>query len=244
MNQDLKSIMLSYIAGLLTSGTVAFISRKCNSFEECIMALKILVKARKEVRLSVSYLFRIEIENKYLLIKGNRIEQFQPVGGVYKAYRSAEGLFKKIEVKKDNGIDIDGASENDLRIKVKSKNVLSFIRWFKERKNREINVNREFYEELVVSNFIDKSVLETFSPEYLKTVYTDLKYSTHFKCYEILIYDIFEIKLDSQYEEMLKNEINTKRGNLILATDDEIESENIKIDGISKKIGEHSKYII
>src|SRR5690242_2262007 len=40
-----------------------------------------------EIRLSISYLYRIEMNGKYLLIKSYRIPNtYQPVGGVYKYY--------------------------------------------------------------------------------------------------------------------------------------------------------------
>ena len=41
----------------------------------------------KNIRLSFSYLFRIEVDGKYLLVRGHRMNnQFQPIGGVYKVY--------------------------------------------------------------------------------------------------------------------------------------------------------------
>src|SRR5690606_24412106 len=47
----------------------------------------------EDVRFSISYLIRIEIpdSSKFLLVRGHRIkDQMQPVGGVYKKYRSEE----------------------------------------------------------------------------------------------------------------------------------------------------------
>lgn len=41
-----------------------------------------IIHWNQEYRMSISYLFKIKIDNKYLLIKGNRIEQYQPIGGV------------------------------------------------------------------------------------------------------------------------------------------------------------------
>ena len=50
--------------------------------------LQSLLRWNKKIRLSCAYLFQIKQDGKYLLIKGNRIEQYQPVGGVYKYYNS------------------------------------------------------------------------------------------------------------------------------------------------------------
>ncbi|WP_374123545.1 SMODS-associated NUDIX domain-containing protein [Leptotrichia hongkongensis] len=47
-----------------------------------------LFRWNKNIRLSCAYLFQIKQDGKYLLIKGNQIEQYQPVSGVYKYYNS------------------------------------------------------------------------------------------------------------------------------------------------------------
>jgi len=43
-----------------------------------------LVRWNKKIRFSISYLYKTKIGNQYLLIKGKNIEQYQPIGGVYK----------------------------------------------------------------------------------------------------------------------------------------------------------------
>ena len=52
--------------------------------------------------MSCAYLFKIKQDGKYLLIKGNRIEQYQPVGGVYKYYNSFNGVKYKLELKDES----------------------------------------------------------------------------------------------------------------------------------------------
>ncbi len=79
----------------------------------------------------MSYLYRIKIDDKYLLVKGNRIlGQYQLVGGVIKRYPSSKDFFDSISAKDDPMIPIDTTSKNDLRIRVSGKNVLRFMQWF------------------------------------------------------------------------------------------------------------------
>ncbi len=74
-------------------------------------------KYRKElVRLSISYLFKIEIDGKFLLIKNkNRIDQFQPVGGVYKYYNEVTSEFEKLKVTSDRGSPCEGTTRGKLK---------------------------------------------------------------------------------------------------------------------------------
>ena len=80
---------------------VAFITFLASTIFHNRLRLKIyyqsLIRWNKNIRLSCAYLFRIRYNNKYLLIKGNRIDQYQPVGGVYKYYDSFNGLKENLE---------------------------------------------------------------------------------------------------------------------------------------------------
>ena len=82
---------------------VAFITFLASTIFHNRLRLKIsyqsLIRWNKNVRLSCAYLFRIRYNNKYLLIRGNRIDQYQPIGGVYKYYDSFNGLKENLELK-------------------------------------------------------------------------------------------------------------------------------------------------
>ncbi|WP_196808119.1 hypothetical protein [Leptotrichia sp. oral taxon 879] len=45
---------------------------------------------------------KIKQNGKYLLIKGNQIEQYQPVSGVYKYYNSFNELKSKLKLKDES----------------------------------------------------------------------------------------------------------------------------------------------
>jgi len=83
-----------------------------------------------------------------------------------------------------------------------------------------------------------------FNPEYLKTNCTPIQNSVHYNCKEILICEIYEVKLESDEESKIRECILDKSGLIILATSTEIEKECIENNGISKKIGKHAKNII
>ena len=97
---------------------------------------------------------------------------------------------------------------------------------------------------MISPGYLDKNSLVKFNPEYIKTHMTKLKYSTHFKCKEILIYEIFELKVSDEESKKILKAVSEYPEKLILCSVDDIEKENIKINDISKKIGEHAKHII
>src|SRR5690625_659748 len=62
------------------------------------ISIQSLFRWNKEIRISCAYLFRIKYEDKYVLIQGNRINQYQPVGGVYKYYDSFKSIKESLEI--------------------------------------------------------------------------------------------------------------------------------------------------
>ncbi len=94
----------------------------------------------KKVRISISYLFRINIGNKYLLVKGKRISQYQPVGGVYKHLESSSDYMSRLGLIPDHdNFAYEEKVRNDLRKFLLGKNIFSVIRWFNKRQDRELS---------------------------------------------------------------------------------------------------------
>lgn len=212
------------------------------NYKNIILGIKSIYHWNEKIRFSISYLFRIKINNKYLLIKGSNIEQLQPVGGVYKVFDS----FKTIE--KENEIIFENEKgfyeENDLRFRTKGKYIKNIIKWFNSRLNREISVSREFYEELIINNILPLDSLVETKFEFIKQVKPKMAYSTHFGVNEILIFEIFEVLLSEEDKNKIINQIE-KGNNLIKLVDwNDIEHECVEIEGQSRKIGAHTKYII
>ena len=149
----------------------------------------------KNIRLSCAYLFQIKQNGKYLLINGNRIEQYQPVGGVYKYYNSFNEVKSKLELKDES--ESHFYENGDLRLITKGKYLVKFIDWFETRKNREITVIRELFEELQHSEILIEEFIQNIEIEYLKTIKEEIRFSQHFQMDEQKIFNIYEAKIPS-----------------------------------------------
>ena len=200
-----------------------------------------LFRRDTDYRVSAAYLFKIQIDNKYLLIKGNRIEQFQPVGGVYKYYNSFGDKYNQMQLRQDD--DSNFYENRDLRIYVKGKFLQKFLNWFDSKENREYTVEREFREELVKTGILQEEILKDVRFEYVRRVNKGIEFSTHFKCFQVLIFDIFNVHIDNENAlEQIKNYVSENE-DLTLVSFDEIERECVNINGKSVKIGAHAKEI-
>lgn len=237
--------MLISITVNLISAVIGFIIKSLKeNYGSYVIMLKSLLSYNKKIRFSMSYLFRIKIDNKYLLISGRRISQYQPVGGVYKYYKGFENEFDKFEVINDEGFTFDDSIKNDLRIRLKGKYTLKFLKWYKSRTNREVSVHREFIEELVKPGYLTADVMDDFKPRFIKTIDNKIKWSQHFECKELLMYDIFDVELNKKYVSQLKTAVAEHSSELVLATEKEIKRLSIDQKGKSMKIGKHSKNVI
>ena len=147
------------IVGILVTAMIT--NRK-----KIVTRIKGLFLSKKKVRMSLSYLFSICIDNKYLLIKGGRVDQFQPLGGVFHYFDSFNEIKNRLNIS-----DVTSSQfhdKNDLRIFVPGNNVLSVVDWFHSRKNRECTVTREFIEELVDTGVLEIQDLKEVQFEFKK----------------------------------------------------------------------------
>lgn len=155
------------------------------------------------IRVSVAYLFKIYVDGKYLLVKGRNIDQFQPVGGVYKRLPESSKLFNQIGILDDKEIPICDTSRNDLRIRVKGKYLHKFISWFESKQDREISHWREFCEELVQPGHLSTGNFPHINYRYLHQNPFYLRWSPYYKCPEILIHEVYElIPNEKQLQEL------------------------------------------
>lgn len=253
LNELIKSfIKPDVVAGILGGGIftviLAYVAYlfKTKQYIDFYLKSKLLALRKKNIRFSISYLFKIEIEGKYLLIRGNKIpDQFQPVGGVFKYYSNAQNIFEKYGVVIDDNIPIDASSNKDLRVKVKAKNAYKFLEWFNSRKNREVCIKRELEEELIMTQLVPKKVSEEFKAEYIKTHFNGIKYSEHFQCDEVLIAEIYNLRLDNNLEKDVKKYLESKKDKrVVLASREEIEKKCIMQDKKLYTISKTSEWTI
>ena len=199
--------------------------------------LQSLLRWNKKIRLSCAYLFQIKQDGKYLLIKGNRIEQYQPVGGVYKYYNSFSEVKSQLELKDES--ESHFYENGDLRLITKGRYLVKFLDWFETKKNREITVIRELIEELQPAEISVEKLVKNVQIEYLKTIKEEIRFSQHFQMDEQKIFNIYEAKIPSDIINII---LSSDRYCLVEA--EEIERLCCTRDGLSKKISETAKYVI
>ena len=143
------------VASGLAGGFIVWLLQRCWNLGKLLpLALK-CNNRNKRIRVSVSYLIRVKVGEKFLLVKGEKINQWQPVGGVYKTFKDTESALSDLSVKYDDeSTPHRPGCERDLRINLPRRNIIKFIRWFESGKEREVGPWREFYEELIETNIL------------------------------------------------------------------------------------------
>jgi hypothetical protein len=182
----------------------------------------------KPIRISIAYLFRIEIDGRYLLIKNHRGQNgYQPIGGVYKYFKNeTASYFQKIGLISDTKITVDGDSRNDLRCNLKHRyKLFKFLKWLKLKTDRETDPWREFYEELVEPGYLSSQAFPYIQYNLTGTNYSKIKYSEIFRIDEFLYADIFEIKFITHLQEQeIRGLLNIANNEFLFATAEEIKS--------------------
>lgn len=171
-SETLFSLSIELIGGIILLGILNFL--------ENIHRLSFYFQTRvlhrnKEIRLSIAYLFRIKIDGKYLLVKSDRRNYYQPVGGAFKTLPGSEKIFEKLNVKRDRLVETEnGIAKNDLRVFVKGLNVIEFLEWFNSKEDRETSPWREFCEELISTNILPWREFRYIDYKYKGTVQTPI----------------------------------------------------------------------
>lgn len=199
------------------------------------------------VRISFAYLFRIKVDDRYLLIlNGRGTEKYQPVGGAYKANREEKIFLKeKYFLSEDDKIPVDKASKDDYRMFVPAGRLKAFVRRFDCTTDRERvqDLRREFCEELVHSGILDFCEI---SYRYCGRHYGNIEFSRHFRCYELLLADIVELIPTPEQEKKLRTLKAKKSKRYYFATASEIRHCGI-VEGteqLKEVIGDHSFKIL
>ncbi|MFJ3587463.1 hypothetical protein ACIQUY_29600 [Streptomyces sp. NPDC090231] len=160
---------------------------------------------RKIIRVSTSYLFRIAIDGKFLLIRGSRYaHQFQPVGGVHKISPQGSSSLSDMRVTDDDLIPVDPTSYGDIRVRVPGSMIAKFFRWFESRNGREDSPWREFQEELVATGIVSSVNFPHIMHNYLRREVDKIRYSDYADSLEILVADIYELVPNQAQENELR----------------------------------------
>lgn len=190
---DAMSTPFNVVSGLLVGLAIPIIDSVVVNRRHIRMAWYSIRYAWTTVRISAAYLYRIKVDDKYLLVRGNRYLQYQPVGGVWKLTSSADGFMREIRAKNDELIPIDEVSKQDIRLRIPGIYVHKFVRWFEGGKGREVAPWREFYEELIVPGLLPAKEFPHVMHEYVERTYRPIRYSKYAQSYELLVADIYEL---------------------------------------------------
>lgn len=162
------------------------------------------VYRNKEIRISLSYLYRIKVDNHFLLVKSNHRRYYQPVGGAYKTLPGSEKIFDRCEVRPDRIIETsNGIAKGDLRVFVKGKNVIEFMEWYDSKQDREISPFREFCEELISKRVLPANLFMYIDYKFKKTIKTPI-FRLDSGDLGFFAYDIFDLVANNEQQAILK----------------------------------------
>ncbi|MEM9157743.1 MAG: hypothetical protein AAGB46_01745 [Verrucomicrobiota bacterium] len=163
------------------------------------------------VRISISALWRICIEEKYLLVGSERRPtNFQPVGGVLKRYITSFEYLESLGVLDDDKIPIDSVSHKDLRVRVKGTRLLEFLDWYSSRRGREISPWREFYEELLATGILRGECFRHVAYEKIWTYVSGVFWSDVLDCYQLRIAEVSNLIPTEDQAKSLRGLMNVE----------------------------------
>lgn len=205
------------------------------------------IKKDTIVRISFAYLYRIQVDGKYLLVRNERnTGKYQPVGGVYKfTEREKHNMKNLFHVIDDNKISIDDSSRDDYRLQLENRYLRKFIKRFNNYADRENtkDLSREFKEEL-----IDKGILNWDQITYriCGRHMTKLEFGQHFQIYEILLADVVELLPTEKQRKDLQALVNKKSDVYRFVTADKIKSlgVNTAVECLQETIADHAQKIL
>jgi hypothetical protein len=183
-------------------------------------------KSNQPIRATVAYLFRIEYNGKYLLIKRHKNDNkgYQPVGGTYKYFKEENRkIFDDLGIEPCNKIERDEDTENDLRIVIgKRKKLIRFLKWFDSRKDRELDPWREFFEEMIAPGHVKEAVFRHIKYVFIRKHEEYVSPSPVYNIDEFRYADIFELRLETDEQKNAIKSLVGKNDEVFFATADEI----------------------
>jgi hypothetical protein len=219
---DPSSVPFSLVAGFMIGIAIPLLDIVAENGRFLRLAYYSIRYAGKRVRVSVSYVFRIKVDNTYLLVKGGRWPHYQPVGGVYKFSPGAQYIIDKLGILNDDLVPLDEASMNDLRVRIPAKNIVAFVRWFESGVTRETSHWREFYEELIAPGIVASKEFPFIFENFVRRDIPKIRFSTHAQSMELFIADVYEILPTPGQMEALRALKDSHSEGVIWATENQI----------------------
>lgn len=223
--------IIGIITGIISLTGIIYIKRR-----EIKIRFQSLLRFNKEIRLSYAYLYRIKFNNKYLLIKNNKIPEFKPLGGVFKYYSSFKNNMEEWKIKNDSVKNF--YSDGDIRQIIKGKKLSAYIKWFDSRKNREVTVIRELVEELDLKQEIIYDILLNSEIEFIRQVKEPIKFSVYFQMEEQKTFEVYEVRFPGNINYQLFDSEN-----FVLVNNEDLKRLKVDYNGVSYNLAETVKYI-
>lgn len=221
-NNTIFKISLGFVVG----GLIEFIVFVLENKKQWGIFKSLMVNRNKPVRVTIAYLFRIEVNGSFALIKRHKSDNpgFQPIGGCYKYLKEENReLFDKLGVEPCNFVPRDEDTEHDLRVIIKKrKNLITFLKWFESRKNRELDPYREFYEELIEPGFLPKEIFKHIKYVFIGKHIEGVLKSPVYPQDELRYADIFELRTENDEQRKAIENLKNCTGEILFATPSEI----------------------
>ena len=197
-----------------------------------------LLKKNDTIRISYAYLFRIEVDGEYLLIKNSHgFNKYQPPGSTYSLSNKEKSFLKEKFLVKDDDRILSKKIKDDYRLFVPIKYMKPFFKRFCYQidKVKTENYLNGFKHVLVDSNVLNHEIFSNVEFNYIRRDVSKIEYSKHFECYEMLLADIIEVKLnDKQIEEIRMMKNRTSVAEKYEFADEQL----IKSCGVNTKVGD------
>lgn len=221
-----KPTIFKIALGFVVGGIIEFLAFIYENRKNWGILKTSFFKRNQPVRVTIAYLFRIEVNGQYVLIKRHKKDNpgFQPIGGAYKYLKEENrDLFETLGVEPCNRIQRDEDTEFDLRVIIKKrKNLRKFLQWFESRKNREMDPYREFCEELLESNLLPKETFKHIKYVFLGKHVEGVLKSPVYPVDELRYADIFELRTENDEQIKAINALKKATNEILFATPDEI----------------------
>ena len=196
----------------------------------------------KNIRLSFSYLFRIEVDGKYLLVRGHRMNnQFQPIGGVYKVYDEGKSFLNQIRAIADTSMG-NFDETDDLRMQIKGKDYFKFWDWFGSMRNRD-TMQHEIEEELIDTQILPAEAFQKLKYRKVWTHNVGVTYSQPLRIHEVVYADIFEIKLTDGQKQIIRDAVRQNATQICLATIDEMRCRRYN-NSVEMNLGNNTPWLL
>lgn len=222
---EIQGTVFKVALGLVIAGCIDFIVFIFENRKRWKLLCPKIWKPNTPVRVTVAYLFRIEDNGKYMLIKRHKKDfiGFQPVGGAYKYFKEENREnFDNLGIIPCNEVPRDNSTENDLRIVIsKRKNLIDFFKWFDTRKNREIDPWREFCEELIEPGLLPAESFRHIKYAYICGHQEGILRNNDYPIDQFRYADIFELRLETDAQKQAIKALSSNE-NIAFVTADEI----------------------